>query len=97
MRTRVKPKPSIPPLRELAAEMLVALESEQTRRKGKTVDEWNRSEISRMAFEVNAWRHALRRTLFRRSEIERVELLAVGHVDYSSKFALYCAELILQD
>jgi len=27
--------------------------------------------------------------------IEKVERLAVGHSDYSSKFALYCAELAL--
>lgn len=28
-------------------------------------------------------------------DIKRVEQLAVGHVDYDSKFALYCAELSL--
>lgn len=27
--------------------------------------------------------------------VERVETMAVGHSDYSSKFALYCAELAL--
>lgn len=27
------------------------------------------------------------------SEIKRVETMACGHFDYSSKFALYCAEL----
>ena len=29
-------------------------------------------------------------------EIKRVELLALGHTDYGEKFALYCAELVLQ-
>jgi phosphopantetheine adenylyltransferase len=29
--------------------------------------------------------------------VERVESLASGHSDYSSKFALYCAELALQE
>lgn len=29
-------------------------------------------------------------------EIKRVETFAVGHCDYSQKFALYCAELALQ-
>lgn len=29
------------------------------------------------------------------SEIKRVETMACGHIDYSSKFALYCAELVL--
>lgn len=28
-------------------------------------------------------------------EIERVERTAAGHVDYSSKFALYCAEIAI--
>jgi hypothetical protein len=31
------------------------------------------------------------------SHIKRVEDMACGHVDYSSKFALYCAELALRD
>jgi len=30
-------------------------------------------------------------------DIQRVESLASGHVDYSKKFALYCAELLLKD
>lgn len=29
------------------------------------------------------------------AQIERVEQWACGHSDYSSKFALYCAELVL--
>lgn len=28
-------------------------------------------------------------------EVKRVENFAVGHIDYSQKFALYCAELAL--
>ena len=31
------------------------------------------------------------------SAVKRVEQLAMGHFDYSSKFALYCAELVLDD
>lgn len=30
-----------------------------------------------------------------RSEVVAVERSAAGHVDYASKFALYCAELAL--
>lgn len=29
------------------------------------------------------------------SQVARVERLAMGHVDYASKYALYCAELVL--
>jgi hypothetical protein len=28
------------------------------------------------------------------ADIERVEMLAVGHSDYTAKFAFYCAELV---
>lgn len=31
------------------------------------------------------------------SSIMRVESMASGHVDYTTKFALYCAELVIED
>jgi hypothetical protein len=31
------------------------------------------------------------------SSVQRAERQAVGHSDYSKKFALYCAELVLKE
>jgi len=31
------------------------------------------------------------------TEVTSVEQLALGHVDYAHKYALYCAELVLQE
>lgn len=45
--------------------------------------------------EVNEHRALLGKPPVDAAAIERVERWALGHSDYSSKFALYCAELAL--
>lgn len=46
---------------------------------------------------VNAMRHHLfNKEPVDFERVEWVEQLACGHVDYTKKFALYCAELILE-
>jgi hypothetical protein len=58
--------------------------------------EWAVYERSRMHEAVNAIRAERGLTPLPVEEIARVERLAVGHSDYSSKFAYYCAELAVK-
>jgi hypothetical protein len=55
--------------------------------------EWAAYERARMHETVNAIRSDRSLPPVSVDDIVRVERLAVGHSDYSSKFALYCAEL----
>lgn len=64
---------------------------------GKMALYWNDFEKLVMYRAVNQFRYSLRKQFIAYKEIERVELMAAGHFDYTKKFALYCAELILKD
>ncbi|MFK0182094.1 hypothetical protein ACIQVR_39790 [Streptomyces xanthochromogenes] len=55
--------------------------------------EWTAYERTRMHETVNAIRTERGLPPVPIGDIVRVERLAVGHSDYSSKFAFYCAEL----
>lgn len=57
---------------------------------------WNVIECQTMLEAVNRVRADAGRPLATLEDIYRAERGAVGHSDYSSKFALYCAELALQ-
>lgn len=43
---------------------------------------------------VNRMRRGRGKSPLSMDEVERVERLAVGHTDYTPKFARYCAELV---
>jgi hypothetical protein len=55
--------------------------------------EWETYERTRMHDTVNAIRAERGLPAASVDEVVRVERLAVGHSDYSRKFAYYCAEL----
>lgn len=55
--------------------------------------EWSAFERARMHETVNAIRAERGLPAVPVGDIVRVERMAVGHSDYSLKFALYCAEL----
>jgi len=88
-------------MRQLSDMFLSALSKAQELRlqKNAMVDgelEWVRYERDVMFRLVNAIRlknDAPQATLF---DVMKVENQAEGHVDYSRKFALYCAELALE-
>src|SRR5690606_24330197 len=54
---------------------------------------WNTYEMLTMLKEVNVYRRSRGWQLASYGDIKRVETMAAGHVDYTTKFALYCAEL----
>jgi len=60
---------------------------------GGRVPEWQLFERETMLAEVNKWRAERGFDPVDARRLVRVEQLAVGHVDYSNKFALYCGEL----
>lgn len=66
------------------------------------VDVGGRSELGWVVFErdtmfdaVTRERAKLGKAPVPMKDVERVETMAMGHCDYSSKFALYCAELVV--
>lgn len=59
--------------------------------------EWLDHERNAMLEEVNLQRSIRGKIHISLDELIRIETNASGHVDYSSKFALYCAELVLDD
>jgi hypothetical protein len=46
---------------------------------------------------VNAELRSRRKSLTTLNDIIKIEQTALGHVDYSNKFALHCAELVLKE
>ena len=81
----------LPALRD---HFLAELTKEQARREELGLH-WVLHERQTMCDIVNAerTRGGLRAVAI--ADIERVETMAEGHSDYSSKFALYCAEIAL--
>lgn len=63
---------------------------------GEPECEWAVHERDVMHRQVNASRAALGRPPVGLEAVLRVERIAVGHSDYTSKYALYCAELALK-
>jgi hypothetical protein len=79
-------------LRTLRAEM------RKRQRRDGWVDgepEWVRRERNAMFVRVNRWRGRRRMPPVDLTEVERAEEQAEGHIDFASKWSLYCAELVL--
>lgn len=57
--------------------------------------QWVTYERETMYRETNRLRAELGKKSIEMAEILTAENLATGHVDYASKFALYCAELVV--
>lgn len=57
--------------------------------------EWVDKEREAMLSEVNRQLVNRQKSEISMDQLIRAEHLAVGHTDYSSKFSLYCAEIIL--
>lgn len=70
--------------------------SEKSKRIGEEL-EWVIYEREVMLQAINAVRLQQKRPQITVEEVHRVEESAVGHSDYSQKFALYCAELALKE
>lgn len=88
--------------RELRDRLLKVLEKAQERRPELRGDKLIENEPAFVHYErhqlfnaVLQERQKLNKPPIQLSEIKRVETMACGHSDYSSKFALYCAELVL--
>ena len=58
---------------------------------------WNTYEMLVMYKSVNCARELLDKPMVSWQDICRMEATAAGHVDYTSKFALHCAELVMGD
>lgn len=94
-------------VRSLAAAFLVGLEEQCKLRKdrgGFLVNEDGRPELAWVLLErqfmhqqVNIERAGLHKPAVPIVTIRRVETMASGHIDYTRKFARYCAELVLCD
>lgn len=77
--------------------ILHALSEEQAKRKFRQYADWIECERLAVTIAANEWAvsHAPLRTVTE-AEVEAVEAVAVGHVDYSRKWALYVTELVYQ-
>ena len=64
---------------------------------GKPELEWITKEREFMLQQVNIERAGLHKNKKSMADIRRVETMAMGHSDYTRKFAIYCAELVLFD
>lgn len=82
-------------LREVKASLLDVLSKQQARRDSYSDLMWIQDESNRMLRETNDWRGLLGKRPVAIEAIAKVETWACGHTDYSSKFALYCAEIVL--
>jgi len=80
-------------MRPLMGQMLAVLERAQERRSEVADLSWIEYERAAMHAAVNAERTRRGLPAVTMDAIARVESNACGHVDYSRKFALYCAEL----
>lgn len=84
----------------LAAELLSVLTTAQRQRPKRPAfnirgePEWASFERATMLHAVNEARSRRHLPPLPEATIKRAENLALGHSDYSSKFALHCAELV---
>lgn len=79
------------PLHHELHELLCAEAAKRDQRQGLS---WIGIERQAMCDAVNEHRSARGKAPLPLSEIARVEAMACGHVDYGTKFALYCTELV---
>lgn len=86
---------SIAELHVLHKHMREVLAGVQAKREEVSDDSWIRREQEAMLQAVNIERVRRRLSPITMEMLIRREQLAVGHTDYSVKFALYCAELAL--
>lgn len=77
----------------LIESMLDRLSEQQDRRDEYEGTAWFDAAIDVMHHAVNSERRERGLAAVDRGAIERIERMALGHSDYSQKFALYCAEL----
>lgn len=78
---------------ELHYRLEAALLREAQKRGDKSCDEWIAAERQVMLDIVNEVRVTAGKDPMTIGDVQRVEQCALGHVDYTRKFALYCAEL----
>lgn len=76
------------------AYLLAALKEQMANRAEFT--DWIERERFAIALAANEWAagHGLAKRVTV-ADVERIEVMAVGHVDYASKLALYVAEFVL--
>ena len=92
---------SLRTVQALLAEALRKLQHDRDKRQwiepetGKPA--WMRYELLGMWWSVNGYRTAWGRDPLPLSEVERVEQMASGHIDYTQKFAAYCADLVMKE
>jgi hypothetical protein len=89
------PDTKISDLRTMHAHMRACLAREHAKRSTYPGVTWIEAEQAAMLHAVNLERTRHRLPHVTLAELQRREQLAVGHVDYATKFALYCAELAL--
>jgi hypothetical protein len=78
--------------------VLDALCKKMMERTNQPVDVWTAGERMAVAVAANTWAesHGMARRVTV-ADVERVEQMAVGHIDYGPKLALYVAELLYQE
>jgi hypothetical protein len=82
-------------LRDLLLEVLGKAQKERPHR--READGWIIYERDQLLRAVNRERSRRGKPPVESARLESVERRAVGHSDYSSKYALYSAELVLED
>lgn len=83
-------------LKKVADRFLIRLGEAQAHRGSDPWKVWSTRERGVMRDLVNEERRRREQPPVTAADIERVERSAVGHFDYSRKFALYCAVLALE-
>lgn len=74
--------------------LLAALVAEQANRRSSQGLEWIARERTALATAATGWARQYDRAPVTVDQIEAIEHQAMGHIDYSSKLALYVAELV---
>lgn len=85
-------EPRFSSLRDSRAFILEALRAEMSKRADH--DDWVERERLAVTIAANEWAQANGLQSITVDDVRRVETLAVGHVDYATKLALYVSELI---
>lgn len=82
---------------QLRDHLLNVLSNAQAKFRKKYADSvvWVAAEQEAMLTEVNRQLEIRGKPTITLTELVKAERSAVGHTDYSSKFSLYCAEIIL--
>lgn len=80
-------------LLNMKAELLETLQKAAKQRSKR--NDWIEYEQQQMTDAVNRLRARAAKLPVTQEAVAKVEQLAVGHSDYAEKFALYCAELVL--